>query len=79
MGIQKRDTVGLIKLDEILCNPGLEEEHQEVFSFIKGLTDKGPNHNDLTAETINHWNKKFDDVLRQLSLQSSKEDSDHIE
>ena len=78
MRMKKRDADDLIKLHEVLCNPTLEEQYQDVFSFVKALTDKGPNKNELTAETIEHWNKKFDEVLRQLSLQSSKEDRDHM-
>ena len=79
MRMKKRDADGLIKLHEILCNPRLEEQYQDVFSFVRTLTDKGPNQNDLTADTIEHWNKKFDEVLKQLTLQSSKKDSDRME
>ena len=78
MRMKKRDADDLVKLHEFLCNPRLEEQYQEVFSFVKAITDKGPNQNELTAETIEHWNRKFDEVLKQLTLQSSKEDSDHM-
>ena len=78
MRMKKRDADDLIKLHEVLCNPNLEEQYQDVFSFVKALTDKGPNQNELTADTIEHWNKKFDEVLKQLTLQSSKEDRDHM-
>lgn len=73
--MEKRDTKDLIKLHENLNNPNLED-YQEVFSFVKAITDKGLNQHDLTAEDIELWNRKFDDVLGQLALQSIKEDKD---
>ena len=76
--MKKRDSDDLIKLHEVLCNPSLEEQYQEVFSFVRALTDKGLHSNELTADTIENWNKKFDEVLKQLTLQSSKKDSDHM-
>jgi hypothetical protein len=74
--MKKRDAKDLIKLHEILSNPSLEAHYQEVFSFVKAITDKGLNQHDLTAETIEHWNRQFDDVLGQLVLKSNKEGQD---
>ena len=78
MRMKKRDAHDLIKLHEALCNPTLEEQYQEVFSFVRTLTDKGLHPNELTADMFEHWNERFDEVLRQLTLQSSKEDNDHM-
>jgi hypothetical protein len=74
MRMKKRDANDLIKLHETLNNPALEKRYQEVFSFVKVITDKGLNPHDLTAEDIEHWNKKFDDVLGQLIFKNSLED-----
>ena len=49
MRMKKRDAKDLIKLRETLNNPNLED-YQEVFSFVKAITDKGLNPHDLTAE-----------------------------
>ena len=76
MGMKKRDAKGLIKLHKILGNPAVEEHYQEVFSFVKAITDKGLNPHDLTAEDIERWNRKFDEVLGQLGLKSNKEEKD---
>ena len=49
MRMKKRDAKDLIKLRETLNNPNLDD-YQEVFSFVKSITDKGLNPHDLTAE-----------------------------
>ena len=79
MRMKKRDANDLIELHKVPGNPVLEEQYQEVFSFVRALTDMGLNPTDLTANTIEHWNKKFDQVLGQLGLENSKEDSDQVQ
>ena len=70
--MKKRDANDLIKSHEILGNPAVEEHYQEVFSFVKAITDKGLNPHELTPKDIERWNRKFDEVLGQLVLKCSK-------
>jgi hypothetical protein len=76
MRMKKRDANDLIRLHEIPDNPAVEDRYQEVFSFVKTITDKDLNPQDLTAEDIERWNRKFDEVLGQLGLEITKEDKD---
>jgi len=50
--MKKRKANDLIKLHKIMGNPSIEEHYQEVFSFLKAITDKGLNPHDLTVEDI---------------------------
>jgi hypothetical protein len=74
--MKKREANDRIKLHEILDNPTLEEHYRDVFSFVKDITDGNVNPHNLTANTIERWNGKFDEVLEQLRLKSSKENND---
>lgn len=54
------------KLNKVLENPELEEEFQEIFSFVETITGQHFNINDLTPKNIEIWNQKLDEVLKQL-------------
>lgn len=54
------------KLNKVLENPELEEEFQEIFSFVETITNQHFNINDLTPKNIEIWNQKLDEVLKQL-------------
>jgi hypothetical protein len=53
-------------LNEVVDNPNLEEEFQEVFTFVENVTVQKCNPDNLSSENIEKWNKKFDDVLKEL-------------
>ena len=59
-------TLDTNKLNEILENPDLEKEFQEVFSFVESITGQRFSMDNLTPENIEAWNQKFDEVLKQL-------------
>lgn len=56
------------KLNEVLENPNLEQEFQEVFDFVKNITSEKGKIDELTSEDIEIWNKRFDETLKKLIL-----------
>lgn len=44
------------KLHEVFETPHLEKRFQEVFSFVRIITDRGFDIQDLTSENIQLWN-----------------------
>jgi len=54
------------KLNEVLENPDLEKDFQDVFSFVETITGQKCNLDELTPTKIETWNQKFDEVLKQL-------------
>ena len=54
------------KLNELLKNPGLEKEFQEVVSFTEIITGQHYNIDEITSEKIETLNQKFDEVLGRL-------------
>lgn len=64
--MKRKFTMDINKLNEVLENPDLEKEFQEVFSFVETITSQKCNLNDLTPKNIEIWNQKFNEVLSQL-------------
>ena len=54
------------KLNDVLEDPDLEREFQEVFSFVENITGQKPHLTDLTPGNITTWNEQFDAVLKKL-------------
>ena len=54
------------KLHEVFETPHLEKRFQEVFSFVKTITDRDFDIQNLTSENVQLWNQKFDQVLHHL-------------
>lgn len=59
-------SVSIDRLNEILDNPNLEKEFQEVFTFVENVTGQKCNLDNLSSESIEKWNKRFDEVLKRL-------------
>jgi hypothetical protein len=66
--MKREFAVNIDKLNDVLENPDLEKEFQEVFSFVETITGQKINPNDLTPQNIEAWNQKFDEVLKQLLI-----------
>ena len=64
--MKKIPSVTIDKLNEILDNPNLKKEFQEVFTFVENVTDQKCNVDNLSSESIEKWNKRFDEVLKRL-------------
>ena len=64
--MKRKFTMDINKLNNVLENPELEKEFQEVFSFVETITGKKCNPDDFTPKNIEIWNQKFDKVLTQL-------------
>lgn len=64
--MQRQIAVDINRLNEILENPDLEQEFQDVFSFVEIITGQNFNINELTPKNIETWNQKFDEVLKQI-------------
>ena len=72
--MKRQDAIDVTKLNEILNNPDLEKDYQEVFSFVKTVTNGTVKPNDLTDTNIETWNRRFDEVLEQLFSGKTKEE-----
>jgi capsid portal protein len=72
--MKRQDAIDVTKLNEILNNPDLERDYQEVFSFVKTITNGTVKPNDLTDTNIETWNRRFDEVLEQLFSGKTKEE-----
>ena len=72
--MKRQDAIDVTKLNEILNNPDLEKDYQEVFSFVKTITNGTVKPNDLTDTNIETWNRRFDEVLEQLFSGKTKEE-----
>ena len=66
--MKRRNIVDRNKLNEVLASPELEEEFQEVFSFVEDITGCKTNIDDLTPKEIEDWNNKFGEVLQQMEV-----------
>ena len=74
--MRRQNAIDVAKLNEILNNPELEKDYQEVFSFVKTITNGSVKPNDLTDANIKTWNRKFDEVLEQLFFEKTKEEKE---
>lgn len=72
--MKRQDAIDVTKLNKILNNPELEKDYQEVFSFVKTITNSTVKPNDLTDTNIETWNRRFDEVLEQLFSGKTKEE-----
>ena len=72
--MKRQDAIDVTKLNEILNNPDLEKDYQEVFSFVRTITNGTVKPNDLTDTNIETWNRRFDEVLEQLFSGKAKEE-----
>lgn len=54
------------KLYEIIDNPVLDDKHQEISSFLRGVCSETFDVENLTVDNIGTWNKNFDQVLNCL-------------
>lgn len=59
-------TPGMDTLNEVLQSPAHTKELQEVLSFVEMITGRKYNPDRLTAEDIDIWNKRFDEVLKRI-------------
>jgi hypothetical protein len=64
--MKRESAVDITRLNEVLENPDLEKDFQDVFSFVETVTGKKHNPGELTPQNIEAWNMKFDEVLKQL-------------
>ena len=53
-------------INEVLQDRAHTKELQEVFAFVEMITGRKYNPDRLTAEDINIWNKRLDEVLTRL-------------
>ncbi len=64
--MKNKFTISMERLNEILEQPMYKDQFQEVFSFVEAVTARKYNPNHLTSEDIAEWDRRFDEVLRQL-------------
>ncbi len=64
--MRRQNTFDIDKLNEVLENPFLEKEFQEVFSLVETITGHNFTINNFTHKNIETWNQKFDEVLKKL-------------
>jgi hypothetical protein len=74
--MKRQNAIDITRLNEILNNPELEKDYQEVFSFVQTITNGTLKSNDLTDANIETWNRKFDEVLEQLFSAKVKEEKE---
>jgi hypothetical protein len=72
--VKRQEAINVTKLNEVLNNPALEKDHQEVFSFVRTITNGTVKPDDLTDTNIETWNQRFDAVLEQLFSVKTKEE-----
>ena len=66
--MKRKFIMDINKLNDVLENPELEKEFQEVFSFVETITGEKCNQDDLTPKNIEIWNQKFGEVLTQILI-----------
>jgi hypothetical protein len=66
--MKNQSTIDMNKLNEVVDSPVLEKEFQDVFSLVEAVTGQKYEPDNLTAQDIELWNKKFDVVLKQLHV-----------
>ena len=71
--MKRQEAIDVTKLNEILNNPELENDYQEVFSFVRTITNGTVKPNELTDTNIETWNRRFEEVLEQLFFVKIKE------
>jgi len=71
--MKRQEAIDVTKLNEILNNPELENDYQEVFSFVRTITNGTVKPNELTDTNIETWNRRFEEVLEQLFSVKIKE------
>ncbi len=64
--MKRESAVDITRLNEVLKNPDLEKDFQDVFSFVETVTGQKCNPGELTPRNIEAWNVRFDEVLKQL-------------
>lgn len=62
-------TIDMGKFNEVFENAAFEKEFQDVFTFVETVTGQKYKPDNLTPQDIELWNKKFDEVLKQLDVQ----------
>jgi len=66
--MKRKFIMDINKLNDVLENPEIEKEFQEVFSFVETITGEKCNQDDLTPKNIEIWNQKFGEVLTQILI-----------
>ena len=64
--MKRESAVDINRLNEVLENPDLEEDFQDVFSFVETITGQTCSLGEMTSRNIEAWNMRFDEVLKQL-------------
>jgi hypothetical protein len=64
--MKREPAVDINRLNEVLENPDLEKDFQDVFSFVETITGQTCNLGEMTSQNIEAWNMRFDEVLKQL-------------
>lgn len=64
--MNRESAVDITRLNEVLENPDLEKDFQDVFSFVETVTGQKYNPGELTPQNVEAWNMRFDKVLKQL-------------
>ena len=64
--MKRESAVDITRLNEVLENPDLEKDFQDVFSFVETVTGQKYNPGELTPKNFEVWNIKFDEVLKHL-------------
>ncbi len=64
--MERESAVDITRLSEVLGNPDLEKDFQDVFSFVETITGQTCNPGEMTPQNIESWNINFDKVLKQL-------------
>ena len=77
--MKRQDAIDVTRLNEILNNPELEKDYQEVFSFVRTITNGTVKPNELSDTNIETRNRRFDEVLEQLfSIKIKEEEKKQI-
>jgi hypothetical protein len=66
--MKREPAVDINRLNEVLENPELEKDFQDVFSFVETITGQTCNLSEMTHQNIEAWNMRFDEVLKQLLM-----------
>ena len=64
--MERESALDITRLNEVLENPDLEKDFQDVFSFVETITGQTCNLGEMTPQNVEAWNMRFEEVLKQL-------------
>ena len=64
--MKREPAVDITRLNEVLENPDLEKDFQDVFSFVETITGQSCIPGKMTPQNIEAWNMRFEEVLNSF-------------